>query len=79
MLLRQSRFGPFLGCSNYPKCRTALKIKPDGTLQDNQEFKCTYSESGAKRNGAAKTTRARASGTTARRGTTRAAKPKAKE
>src|SRR5207244_3130260 len=38
MMLRQSRYGPFLGCSNYPKCRTALKIKADGSLQDGQEF-----------------------------------------
>ncbi|HEV2472147.1 MAG TPA: type I DNA topoisomerase [Chthonomonadales bacterium] len=44
MLLRQSRFGPFLGCSEYPRCRTALKINPDMSLKEGQEFKCTYSE-----------------------------------
>ena len=27
MIQRQSRFGPFLGCSSYPNCRTSLKIK----------------------------------------------------
>ncbi len=54
MLLRQSRFGPFLGCSEYPKCRTSLKINPDGTLKEGQEFACTYNEAAAGRNGAKK-------------------------
>ncbi|HZP83828.1 MAG TPA: type I DNA topoisomerase [Chthonomonadaceae bacterium] len=57
MLLRQSRFGPFLGCSEYPKCRTTLKINADGSLQEGQEFSCTYSEASGSRNGAKKTTR----------------------
>ena len=57
MLSRQGRFGPFLGCSSYPKCRTMLKVKPDGSLQDNQQFACTYDENGGKR-GAKKTTAA---------------------
>jgi DNA topoisomerase-1 len=57
MLLRQSRFGPFLGCSEYPKCRTTLKINADGSLQEGQEFQCTYSEANGSRNGAKKTTR----------------------
>jgi DNA topoisomerase-1 len=30
MMLRQSRRGPFLGCSGYPKCRTVLNIGEDG-------------------------------------------------
>jgi DNA topoisomerase-1 len=63
MLLRQSRYGPFLGCSEYPKCRTTLKINPDGSLLEGQKFECTYAESNGKRNGAAKktsTTRTRA-------------------
>jgi DNA topoisomerase-1 len=51
MLLRQSRFGPFLGCSEYPKCRTMLKVNADGTLKEGQDFVCTYSEANAK-NGA---------------------------
>jgi DNA topoisomerase-1 len=31
--LRTSRFGPFLGCSNYPKCKTIVKIKGDAIKQ----------------------------------------------
>ena len=54
MLLRQSRYGPFLGCSEYPKCRTSLKINADGTLKEGQEFVCTYSAAAAGRNGAKK-------------------------
>ena len=54
MLSRQGRFGPFLGCSSYPKCRTMLKVKPDGSLQDNQQFVCTYDENAGKK-GAKKT------------------------
>lgn len=49
MLQRQGRFGMFLGCSSYPKCRTTLKLNPDGTLLEKQEFACTYSESAGKR------------------------------
>jgi ssDNA-binding Zn-finger/Zn-ribbon topoisomerase 1 len=56
MLVRQSRFGAFLGCSNYPKCRTNLKIDANGDLLPDQNFACTFSESG---------------GTKGRRGTTR--------
>ena len=54
MLSRQGRFGPFLGCSSYPKCRTMLKVKPDGSLQDGQTFACTYDENAGKK-GAKKT------------------------
>jgi DNA topoisomerase-1 len=42
MLLRSSRSGPFLGCSNYPKCHTILKVNPDGSLKEGQEFTCTF-------------------------------------
>ncbi len=49
MLTRASRFGPFLGCSNYPKCRTTLKINPDGSLLEGQEFACTFSEANGKK------------------------------
>ena len=56
MLTRASRFGPFLGCSNYPKCRTTLKINPDGSLLEGQEFACTFSEANAKKGKATKTT-----------------------
>src|SRR6185437_8590840 len=31
MLLRQGRFGPFMGCSAYPECPKILKLNPDGT------------------------------------------------
>ena len=69
MLARQGRFGAFLGCSSYPKCRTMLKIKPDGSLQDNQEFACTYNENAGKKGGkktTSKTVSKTAAKTTAR-------------
>ncbi|MBI1859180.1 MAG: type I DNA topoisomerase [Candidatus Melainabacteria bacterium] len=31
MVLKGGRFGPFLGCSNYPECKTVLNLKEDGT------------------------------------------------
>jgi DNA topoisomerase-1 len=34
MMLRQSRFGPFLGCSGYPRCKTVLNT--DGTPREEQ-------------------------------------------
>ena len=57
MLTRNSRFGPFLGCSAYPKCSTALKINADGTLKDGQEFTCTYSAEGKAKRGRASAAR----------------------
>lgn len=66
MLTRSSRFGPFLGCSEYPKCRTSLKIDADGALKEGQEFVCTYSEAAGKRG-------ARRTGTTGRSPRTRTA------
>ena len=30
MLLRGGRFGPFLGCSDYPECKTVLNLSKDG-------------------------------------------------
>ena len=30
MLLRGGRFGPFLGCSDYPECKTVMNISKDG-------------------------------------------------
>jgi DNA topoisomerase-1 len=62
MLVRAGRFGPFLGCSEYPKCRTTLKITTGGELLPDQEFACTYKESakGSKRKtGSVARTRAR--------------------
>ncbi len=44
MLLRQSRYGAFLGCSEYPKCRTLLKCSAEGVMTEGQDFQCTYSE-----------------------------------
>jgi DNA topoisomerase I len=74
MLLRQSRYGPFLGCSEYPKCRTSLKIAEDGSLKEGQTFDCTYSES-AGRNGARKGKPARPTAAAGRARATAAAKP----
>ena len=64
MLLRQGRTGGFLGCSEYPKCRTTLKITAENVLQEGQTFQCTYSDAPAKR-GAKKTTATRKRTTTA--------------
>ncbi|MCS6776270.1 MAG: type I DNA topoisomerase [Chloroherpetonaceae bacterium] len=44
MVLRQSRLGPFLGCSKYPRCRTLLRIDAEGKPLPDQEFACKYSE-----------------------------------
>ncbi|MBI2996069.1 MAG: type I DNA topoisomerase [Candidatus Melainabacteria bacterium] len=30
MLLRGGRFGPFLGCSDYPECKTVINLNKDG-------------------------------------------------
>ncbi len=80
MLVRQGRFGPFLGCSNYPKCRTTLKITSGGELLPDQEFKCTWSEeraaaSGRKSAGGARKTTAKTAtkATAAKKTTTKAA------
>ena len=40
MLLRQSRYGAFLGCSDYPKCKKILKLNEDGTLVEGLDFLC---------------------------------------
>jgi ssDNA-binding Zn-finger/Zn-ribbon topoisomerase 1 len=44
LLLRPSRFGPFLGCSNYPPCRKVLKLNPDGTPLDGENIACGIDE-----------------------------------
>lgn len=31
MLLKGGRFGPFLGCSDYPECKTVMNLTADGT------------------------------------------------
>lgn len=48
MLLKGGRFGPFLGCSNYPECKTVLNITKDGTpvpKDRKSEEKCPKCES----------------------------------
>jgi DNA topoisomerase-1 len=70
MLVRASRYGPFLGCSEYPKCRSTLKITTGGELLPDQEFVCTYKE-GAKGSG-------RKTGSTARTGVRKSAATAAK-
>jgi DNA topoisomerase-1 len=78
MLLRQSRYGAFLGCSEYPKCRTLLKCSAEGVLGEGQEFKCTYSEEApAKKGRATKTTVKKRTTTTKKSTTTRTRKPPA--
>ena len=34
LLLRASRYGPFKGCSRYPKCKYRQAVSPDGTLKE---------------------------------------------
>jgi len=40
MLLRQGRYGPFLGCSGYPECKRILNLNPDGTPVEGPNFRC---------------------------------------
>jgi len=32
MVYRNGRFGPFLGCSDYPNCKTILKVDKEGNV-----------------------------------------------
>ena len=32
MVYRRGRFGPFLGCSDYPNCKTTLKLDKQGNV-----------------------------------------------
>lgn len=34
------RFGPFLGCTNYPKCKTAIRIPKKGELTEKDQIPC---------------------------------------
>lgn len=74
MIRRMSRRSPFLGCSSYPKCHTALNLNPDGSLKEGQNFECTYSDTPAKttKKTAARKTTAKASGTAAKTSSTAA-------
>jgi len=40
MLLRQSRYGAFLGCSDYPKCKKILKLDENGQPAEGLDFRC---------------------------------------
>jgi DNA topoisomerase-1 len=40
MLQRQSRFGSFISCSGFPKCKKILKLNPDGTPVEGPDFIC---------------------------------------
>jgi DNA topoisomerase-1 len=40
MLLRQSKYGAFLGCSAYPKCKKILKLNEDGQPAEGLDFLC---------------------------------------
>ncbi len=37
MLIKQGRFGKFLGCSGYPECRNIMKLNADGTIKEKKE------------------------------------------
>ena len=44
MLLRTSKYGPFLGCSGYPKCKKILKVGEDGAPVEGLNFVCGLEE-----------------------------------
>src|SRR5262249_25544073 len=37
MMLRQSKRGPFLGCSGYPKCKTVLNVDENGNPVEREK------------------------------------------
>lgn len=37
LVTKKSRFGTFLGCSNYPKCTYTEKIKKSSTKKDKEQ------------------------------------------
>lgn len=44
LVIKGGRFGPFLGCSNYPECKTIVNIKSDGSPREEDkktDEKCT--------------------------------------
>ena len=48
MLLKGGRFGPFLGCSDYPECKTVLNLTKDGLpvpKERDSDEKCPKCES----------------------------------
>ncbi|MFA7601242.1 MAG: topoisomerase DNA-binding C4 zinc finger domain-containing protein, partial [Patescibacteria group bacterium] len=44
MIVRNGKFGPFLGCSNYPKCKNLKNIEKNG--EKGIEIKCPKCEEG---------------------------------
>ena len=44
MIVRNGKFGPFLGCSNYPKCKNLKNIEKNG--EKEVEIKCPKCEEG---------------------------------
>ena len=49
MVLKGGRFGPFLGCSNYPECKTVLNLSKDGVpfpKDRESDAKCPKCEKG---------------------------------
>lgn len=44
MIIRNGKFGPFLGCSNYPKCKNLKNIEKNG--EKEIEIKCPKCEEG---------------------------------
>ena len=48
MLLRQGRFGPFMGCSGYPECKKILKLDAEGNPAEGANFLCGLLDKGEK-------------------------------
>ena len=76
LALRKGRFGPFLGCSGYPECKTIVKLDKDG----NPRMDTATAPDGKRPDAAGKTTAKKA---TAKKATTKkkttAKKPAAKK
>ena len=49
MLLRQGRFGEFMGCSGYPECKKILKLDAEGKPAEGANFLCGLVSGGTKR------------------------------
>ena len=59
MVYRKGRFGPFIACSNYPRCRYTKRIAkiPETEGQTSQEMKPEEKMDAAKKEGTEKKTR----------------------
>jgi DNA topoisomerase-1 len=51
LAMRKGRFGPFLGCTGYPQCKTIIKLDKEGKPKD--EAVLAQAANGASPNGAA--------------------------